>query len=82
MSFMFLVNSLRFTVLKLIEASVEFGSDVPRSCVLHHNFPNAAFVAVGSDGSSSKHKVVDFVDERVGSAGVNVFAVSGAMLVD
>jgi hypothetical protein len=82
MSCMFLVDSLCFAVLKLIGASVEFGSNAPRSCVLYHNFPNAAFVAVGSDGSSSKYKVVDFVDERVGSAAVNIFAVPGAMLMD
>jgi hypothetical protein len=82
MSCMFFVDLLSFAVLKLIGASVEFGSDAPRSCVLYHNFPNAAFVAVGLDRSSSKHKVVDFVDERVGSAAVNVFAVPGVMLVD
>jgi hypothetical protein len=83
MSGMFFIDLLSFAVFKLIETSVEFGSDAPRSCVLYHNFPNAAFVAVRSlDGSSSEHKVIDFIDERVGSAAIDVFAMPSAMLVD
>jgi hypothetical protein len=59
---MFLVDLLGLAVLKSIRAAVEFGCDSPGSCVLNHNFPNAAFVAVGSDRSTSKHKVIDFID--------------------
>jgi hypothetical protein len=53
--------------------------------VLNHNVPNAVFVAVGSVGSvgsASKHKAVDFVDYTVGSAAVDVLAVPGAELMD
>jgi hypothetical protein len=82
MSCMFFIHSLSFAVLKFIVPFVEFGSDAPRSCVCYHNFPDTAFAAVRSDRSSSKHKVVDFVDERVGSTAVDIFAVPSAMLMD
>jgi hypothetical protein len=79
---MFFIHSLSFAVLKFIGTSVEFGSDAPRSCVLYNNFPDAAFAAVRSDGLSGKHKVADFVDERVRSAAVDIFVVPSAMLAD
>ena len=49
--------------------------------MLDHDLPDAAFVAVRADGSSRENKVVDFVDERVGAAAVDIFAVPGAMFV-
>jgi hypothetical protein len=82
MSGMFFIDSLSFAVFKLIGTSVEFGSDAPRSCVLYHNFPSMAFVAVRSDGSLSEFKVVDFVYKRVGVAAIDVFAMPSAMLMD
>ena len=47
-----------------------------------HDFPDATFIAVRSDGLSRKNKVIDFVDERVGAAAVDVFAVPSAVFVD
>jgi hypothetical protein len=82
MGCMFFVDFVVFAVLDAVGAASKFFDDSPGSGVFDHDFPNPAFVAVGTDGSPHKHKFINWVDERVGTAAVDMFAVPGAMLVD
>jgi hypothetical protein len=82
MGCMFLVDFVVFAVFDSVRTAPAFFDYSLGSGVFDHDPPNPAFVAVGADRSSRKHKVVNLIDEKFGTAAVDMFAVPGAMLVD